>query len=298
MLPWIGRFAHFTATIVRILVRRMRHWTYRDGVLTSSALRVVAVGGFVAILVVALLPSQPPASPSAAVSPSSSSSAAPSPSVAPSVSPSAAPPVMPSLGPATKPLTRTGSKAVALTFDDGPWPTWTARILDQLKAAGVKATFCLIGRQVHANAAVIRRMVAEGHTLCNHTWAHDMALGTRTPAQMKADIDRTDAAIHSVVPGVPIRYFRQPGGKWTTAELRVLSSLGKRALGWNVDPSDWDDPGSAVVASRVVSHTKAGSIVLMHDGGGNRSQTSAALTKILAQFKGRFTLIPLPPAAP
>jgi peptidoglycan-N-acetylglucosamine deacetylase len=295
VLAWTERFAQFTATIVRLLVRRLQHWTYEDGVLTSAARRLVAVGGFIAILFVALLPAHrpgvPSASPAAATPTASASPSAPV-SVAPSASPVA--PVAPA-GPVVKPMTRTGGKAVALTFDDGPWPTWTSRILDELKAAGVKATFCLIGRQVRANAALVRRMVAEGHTLCNHSWAHDLTLGTKTPAQMTADIERTDAAIHAVVPGVPVRYFRQPGGKWTTAELRVLAALGKRPLGWSVDPWDWKDPGTNVIVSRVVSHTRTGSIVLMHDGGGDRTQSYAALAKILAQFKGKFTLVALPP---
>jgi peptidoglycan/xylan/chitin deacetylase (PgdA/CDA1 family) len=295
VLAWTERFAQFTATIVRLLVRRLRHWTYEDGVLTSAARRLVAVGGFFAILLVALLPVHRPGVPSAspaAAAPTASVSPSASASVAPSASPVA--PVAPA-GPVVKPMTKTGSKAVALTFDDGPWPTWTSRILDELKAAGVKATFCLIGRQVRANAALVRRMVAEGHTLCNHSWAHDLALGTRTPAQMKADIERTDAAIHAVVPGTPIRYFRQPGGTWTTAELRLLAALGKKPLGWSVDPWDWKDPGTSVIVSRVVSHTGTGSIVLMHDGGGDRAQSYAALAKILAQFKGKFTLVALPP---
>jgi peptidoglycan/xylan/chitin deacetylase (PgdA/CDA1 family) len=194
-------------------------------------------------------------------------------------------------------MNTTGSKAVALTFDDGPWPGWTARVLDQLKALGIKATFCLIGRQVAANAAVVRRMVAEGHTLCNHSWAHDLTLGSKSAAQIKADIDRTDAAIHAVVPDAPIRYFRQPGGKWTAAEVSVLAAIGKKALGWSVDPSDWDDPGSSAIAGRVLSHTRTGSIVLMHDGGGNRSQTSTALRTILPTLKNKYTLIRLPAAA-
>jgi peptidoglycan-N-acetylglucosamine deacetylase len=298
VLAWSGRFAQFVATAVRILVRRLRYWTYRDGVLTSGALRTVATGGFVVILAIAVLGSLLPSPPLTPVaSPTVGSSA--SPSASPSAKPSASPSVKPV---STKPakgtvMTTTGSKAVALTFDDGPWPGWTVRILDQLKAAGVKATFCLIGRQVAANAAVVRRMVAEGHTLCNHTWAHDLKLGQKTPDQIKADVDRTDAAIHAAVPGVPIRYFRQPGGTWTAAEIKVLAAMGKRPLGWTVDPSDWEDPGSSVIASRVVSHTRTGSIVLLHDGGGNRSQTSTALKRILPALKAKYKLIALPAPA-
>jgi peptidoglycan/xylan/chitin deacetylase (PgdA/CDA1 family) len=111
---------------------------------------------------------------------------------------------------------------------------------------------------------------------------------------MRADIERTDAAIHAVVPGVPIRYFRQPGGKWTAAEVSLVASMGKRPLGWAVDPTDWAKPGTAVIVSRVLSATRAGSIVLMHDGGGDRSQTSAALNTILPALKKKYALVPLP----
>lgn len=287
------RFASFVITVASLLVRRVRNWTYQNGVLTSSARRTVATTGFTVILAIAVIsaiptsPTQPVAAPSALPSAS--------PSVSPSAGPSGSPTDKPPPGKPAKAsvMTTTGSKGVALTFDDGPW-TWTSRVLDQLKAAGVKATFCLIGRQVQARAALVRRMVAEGHTLCNHSWSHDLLLGTRTAEQMRADIERTDAAIHAVVPGVPIRYFRQPGGKWTAPEVRVVASMGKRPLGWAVDPTDWDNPGAAVIASRVLSHTRAGSVVLMHDGGGDRSQTWTALKTILPALKKKFTLIPLP----
>src|SRR6185369_6644307 len=107
----------------------------------------------------------------------------------------------------------TGSAAVALTFDDGPDPVNTPLMLDVLKACGVKATFCLIGNKVAANADLVRRIVAEGHTLCNHTWQHNTQLGTYGPDLIREDLQRTLNAIHSVVPGTPVSYFRAPGGE-------------------------------------------------------------------------------------
>ncbi|NUR50327.1 MAG: polysaccharide deacetylase family protein [Hamadaea sp.] len=281
-------------------LRRLRAWAQSPSVLSSRARRSVASAGFVAILGVAALGSclsgtpKPDTNVSASAPPSSSAS----PSVSPSPSPSAttAPPrkVDESKPPKGSVMTRTGDASVALTFDDGPHPTWTPRVLDQLKAAGVKATFCLIGRQVKANAALVRRMVAEGHTLCNHSWSHDLRLGHRTDAQIKADVLRTDAAIHAVVPGVPIRYFRQPGGEWTAGEVKLLKQMGKVALGWAVDPWDWKNPGVSQIVSRVLGHTSRGAIVLMHDGGGDRSQTNAALRQILPALKAKFVLRALP----
>jgi peptidoglycan/xylan/chitin deacetylase (PgdA/CDA1 family) len=261
----------------------------------SRARLSVAMSGLITILLVALVGSCRTHSPAAAPAPSPTPSrtpAAASPSPQPKPSKKPAPVAL--KPPPGSIITRTGSAAVALTFDDGPQATWTPQVLDLLKRAHVKATFCVIGRQVKANAALIRRIVGEGHSLCNHSWAHDMKLGRRTDAEIRADIQRTDNAIHAVVPGVPITYFRQPGGMWTAAEVRVVKEMGKRSLGWSTDPWDWDTPGTEVIVSRVLSHTHGGSIVLMHDGGGNRSQSVAALRRILPALKSKYSLIAMP----
>ena len=280
----------------------LRVWAGGSSVLSSRARRSVATAGFVAILSVAALGSCLSGTPQAdsSAAPAASPSASPSASASPSPSPSrAATPsskVDQSKPPKGSIMTWTGSAMVALTFDDGPQPTWTPKVLDQLRAAGIKATFCLIGRQVKANAALVRRMVAEGHTLCNHSWSHDLKLGHRTEAEIRADVQRTDAAIHTVVPNAPIRYFRQPGGEWTAGEVRILKAMGKVPLGWSVDPWDWTSPGADQIVSRVLSHTNPGAIVLLHDGGGDRSQTWAALRRLLPALKAKFTLRALPPA--
>jgi len=190
-------------------------------------------------------------------------------------------------------ITTTGTSAVALTFDDGPGP-YTSQVLDLLAQYHVKATFCVIGRQVWANADLIRRIVAEGHSLCDHTWAHDLNLRNRTDDQIRADMQKTLDAIHAVVPGAPVRYFREPGGIWGANTVAIANSLGMIPLHWAVDPSDWMKPGAPAIINRVLSHTGPGSIVLMHDGGGDRSGTVAALRTILPNLTSRFTLIALP----
>jgi peptidoglycan/xylan/chitin deacetylase (PgdA/CDA1 family) len=190
-------------------------------------------------------------------------------------------------------ITTTGTAAVALTFDDGP-SAYTAQVLDLLAEYHIKATFCVIGRQVAANAALIKRIVAEGHTLCDHTWTHDLNLRNRAPDRIRAEMQNTLDAIHAVVPGVPVRYFREPGGIWGANTVAMAESLGMIPLHWAVDPFDWTQPGAQAIISRVLSHTGPGAIVLMHDGGGNRSGTVAALRTILPTLASRFTLIPLP----
>ncbi len=190
-------------------------------------------------------------------------------------------------------ITTTGSAAVALTFDDGPG-AYTAQVLDLLERYHVRATFCLIGRQVAAYAALVRRIVADGDTLCNHTFTHDLWLGTRSPEVIWSELRRTSDAIHAVVPKAGSGYFRNPGGNFTPTTIAIARSLGMASIYWSVDPRDWSRPGTEAIISIVVGRTRPGSIVLMHDGGGDRSQTVTALRTILPTLTSHFTLIALP----
>ncbi|MEV4410594.1 polysaccharide deacetylase family protein [Catellatospora sp. NPDC049609] len=251
-----------------------------------------------------------PASPEASASATTAASPSLDPSPSPSPSPSpAAPSPTPSRAPTRKPTAKptpekagftiqrtTGSSGVALTFDDGPHGTWTPRVLDALKARGVKATFCLVGTQAKGHPELVRRIVAEGHTLCNHSWNHETKLGTLSEAAIRANMQRTNDAIHAAVPGAPIRYFRHPGGAWTAAAVKVSRQLGMSPLGWTVDPQDWRRPSASTIASRVVKNTRAGGVVLLHDAGGDRANTLAALPTIISGLRGKYRLIRLPDA--
>jgi peptidoglycan-N-acetylglucosamine deacetylase len=187
----------------------------------------------------------------------------------------------------------TGSANVALTFDDGPGP-YTSQMLDLLDRYHVKATFCLIGRQVKAYAAVVRRMVADGMTLCNHTWDHDEKLRDHPDDYIRDELVRTNDAIHSVAPNAKIEYFRNPGGLFGPNTVAIARSLGMKPLMWNVDPQDWTSPGTQVIIDNVVKHTHRGSIVLSHDGGGVRTETLAAYRVLIPRLRGRFHLVPMP----
>ncbi|MFF5172552.1 polysaccharide deacetylase family protein [Micromonospora sp. NPDC000089] len=220
---------------------------------------------------------------------------APTPSATPSRPPASArpTPTVPPLRPlpATLPagLSRTsGARGVALTFDDGPHPVWTPKLLDQLRAAHVTATFCLVGVQVRAHPELVARIVREGHQLCNHSWRHDMDLGRRPVAQIRADLERTNQAIRAAVPGAKVPYFRQPGGRWTAEEITVARQLGMRPLHWSVDPQDWAKPPTDMIVHRVEGHARPGAVILMHDGGGDRGGTLAACPRLLADLKHRF----------
>ncbi|MBY8872068.1 polysaccharide deacetylase family protein [Micromonospora sp. PLK6-60] len=182
----------------------------------------------------------------------------------------------------------TGTRAVALTFDDGPSPAWTPKVLDQLRAAGVKATFCLVGIEVKQHPQLVARIVREGHQLCNHSWRHDMDLGRRPIAEIRADMVRTNRAIQAAAPGAKVSFFRQPGGRWTAEEVAVARQLGMQSLHWTVDPQDWTKPAPPLITRRVQAATRPGAVVLMHDGGGNRAATLTACRFLIPDLKRRY----------
>lgn len=188
----------------------------------------------------------------------------------------------------------TGGRGVALTFDDGPDPRYTPQTLALLRSWRVKATFCLVGVNARAYPQLVRAIVAEGHTLCNHSWNHDIRLGSRPRADIQADLSRANEAIRAAAPGASIFYYRQPGGRWTSAVVTVARGLGMTSLHWAVDPADWRRPGPSTIAARVIAGTGAGDIVLLHDAGGDRSGTVSALRSILPSLARRFRLIALP----
>lgn len=199
-------------------------------------------------------------------------------------------------------LRTTGSTVVALTFDDGPDPVQTPRILALLSQYQVKATFCLVGQNVQKHPEIVRDIVAAGHTLCNHTWNHSLTIGKDKPEKIKADLDRTNAAIEAAVPGAKVPFFRAPGGNFTDRLTGVAAQGGMTSLYWQVDPTDWDHQKgetdaahTARVIGEIKKHVRPGSIVLSHDF--NQPDTIAAYEKLLPWLKENFTLgIPGEPA--
>jgi peptidoglycan/xylan/chitin deacetylase (PgdA/CDA1 family) len=189
----------------------------------------------------------------------------------------------------------TGTTSVALTFDDGPGP-YTSQVLDLLDEYHVKATFCMIGRQIHAYQAVVRRMIADGMTLCNHSWDHDEKLGKHSAPSIAQNLQRTIDAIHKVSASATMAYFRNPGGNFTPGTVRVCELLGMRPLYWSEDTDDWTRPGVPAIEKTLLTRTHRDSIVLMHDGGGDRSETVTALRALLHNLSQRYHLIALPTA--
>ncbi|MFI7601078.1 polysaccharide deacetylase family protein [Actinoplanes sp. NPDC049681] len=209
-------------------------------------------------------------------------------------------------GPA-KSLRTTGSDTVALTFDDGPDPVQTPKILELLRENHVKATFCLVGTQVRRHPDMVRQIVAEGHTLCNHTWNHSLTIGKDKPEKIAADLARTNEAIRAAVPDAKIPFFRAPGGNFTDRLVQTAYADGMTSLYWEVDPRDWEhtegeDDAAHVekVVKGVQDHVRPGSIVLSHDF--NQPDTVEAYETLLPWLQENFQLglpsEPEPPVAP
>ncbi|WP_203675824.1 endo-1,4-beta-xylanase, partial [Cellulomonas phragmiteti] len=173
----------------------------------------------------------------------------------------------------------------ALTFDDGPNGADTAELLDVLAAHDLVATFCVIGQNVTApgGAATLRRIVAEGHTLCNHGTSYaDMGAWTR--AQVETDLKANLALIRTALgdPNAPVPYFRAPNGSWgRTASVAV--ALGMQPLGVVNTISDWEPLDEATLTANLRAAMKDGEIVLVHDGGGDRAASVAATRTVVTE---------------
>jgi peptidoglycan-N-acetylglucosamine deacetylase len=169
---------------------------------------------------------------------------------------------------------------VALTFDDGPLPPYTGQVLDVLERYGVPATFFCVGLNVSAFPEEVARIREQGHTLGNHTWSHPF-LPELSRRQLVAQLEHTDSAIMSASGGARPTLFRPPYGSRTPEVAGWLGELDSTVVLWDVDVSDWSMPGAGVIADMTLAQTKPGSVILMHDGGGDRSQTVAALPAII-----------------
>lgn len=175
-----------------------------------------------------------------------------------------------------------GRKVIALTIDDGPSPVYTPQVLRLLEQYRITASFSMIGLEVHSFPSVARDVSAAGHVIANHTWSHvDLAL--YTPAKVASQIDRATETIHRATGQVP-RLFRAPYGAWSRAVFERCARSGMIPLDWSVDPRDWARPGVAAIVRNIMRNTTTGSIILEHDGGGNRAQTVAALKIVLPRL--------------
>ncbi|MEU0398766.1 polysaccharide deacetylase family protein [Streptomyces sp. NPDC006197] len=178
-----------------------------------------------------------------------------------------------------------GGSAVNITIDDGPDPRWTPQMLDILKENGVKAVFCMVGPMAKDHPDLVKRVVAEGHKLCDHTVSHDTTMDKKSVAYQKQQIFEAKKMIEDAAGGATVEYYRAPGGAFTPDSRRLAAAAGMRPLGWNVDTKDFEQPGTASIVNTVKNELSNGPTILFHDGGGDRAQTVAALRQVLPWLK-------------
>jgi peptidoglycan-N-acetylglucosamine deacetylase len=177
------------------------------------------------------------------------------------------------------------AKVVALTFDDGPNPRWTPKVVAILKAQHVRGTFFMVGQMVNNFGKAGKQVAKAGMLVANHSEAHD-DMAKMTDAQVKRDLGDAQDNIERVT-GVRPKFFRFPFGSITPRVQRVAEGMGLAVVEWGLDSGDWEKPSTSTLVSRVTRGVKPGTIVLMHDGGGDRSRTVDALPAIITALKAK-----------
>jgi peptidoglycan/xylan/chitin deacetylase (PgdA/CDA1 family) len=187
-------------------------------------------------------------------------------------------------------------RAVALTFDDGPWPATTSRVLAILRRRHVQATFFVIGYLADRFPELVARERAAGMAVGNHTYNHPQVppFGELPRELVQVQIALGAQSIRRA--GATAQLMRPPGGSYSPDTVQIARNLGERLVLWSVDPADWR-PGTTPgqIAQRVLGAVRPGSIVILHDGGGDRSATVAALPRIIKGIRRRgLRLVAIP----
>jgi peptidoglycan/xylan/chitin deacetylase (PgdA/CDA1 family) len=176
---------------------------------------------------------------------------------------------------------------VAFTFDDGPNREYTGKILDILYKNKSVATFFINGKNIEGNEKLLKKMVAEGNELANHTYNH-YDLTTLTSQQVIDEVNNTQSSLEKVLPGYKLRYVRPPYGIYNDA---VLAAIPYPIILWNLDTGDWNEPDSEKTYQKVMENIKYGDVVIFHD---SSNSTVDAIAKIVPALKERgFQLVTL-----
>ena len=188
----------------------------------------------------------------------------------------------------------TSPKLIALTFDDGPWPQTTSKVLEVLKKQNVKATFFVVGKQVEKHPQLVKQAVAEGHAIGNHSWSHQYHHYSSSAAAH--ELDKTAALVHKLT-GVKTSLFRPPAGILNNGLVASAHQKQYAVVMWSVDSKDWRSGRTTkqALVDNLLKEAKSGGIVLLHDGGGDRSKTIEALPQLITQLKKHgYTFVTVP----
>jgi peptidoglycan/xylan/chitin deacetylase (PgdA/CDA1 family) len=247
--------------------------------------------GLIIVLVVALSGSAHHAKRSSA----SSAAASGSPSATPPRNPEAEANAAVGRVLAYTPFVRAGggnAREIALTFDDGPGP-YTPEVLDVLERFHARATFFVVGKMERYFSASTTRAIRDGNTIGDHTQSHPK-LALLSPRDQREELFEPLVRIELLGADRPT-LFRPPYGSYNASTLRQLQALHLLMVLWSADTQDYQQPGVSVIVQRALAGAAPGAIVLMHDGGGNRSQTVAALPTIITKLRALgYTLVTVP----
>jgi len=182
---------------------------------------------------------------------------------------------------------QSGSRLLALTYDDGPNDPYTWRLMEVLERHEVKATFFLLGRFVQQKPEIARALVAAGHAIGSHTWDHPNLIFAST-AEVRRQLQQTQQAILDAT-GVDVQLFRPPFGGRRPASLRAARALGLQTVMWNVSCYDWKAKSAGEIVARAERQVCGGNVILLHDGeyhrvGVDRSRSVEATDRILSRY--------------
>ena len=175
-------------------------------------------------------------------------------------------------------------RRVALTFDDGPHPVYTEKLLDALKERGVAATFFVTGEHAELHPDIIKRMHEEGHLIGNHTYSH-IQLNSSNREKFQNELIKTNEILRGIT-GEEIQYVRPPYGSW---DKKFETELNMFPVLWNVDPLDWRTSNASRVANSVIKKVSDSSIILMHDY--YKSSVDAAVMVVDALMKQGYEFV-------
>jgi len=181
-------------------------------------------------------------------------------------------------------------KVVALTFDDGPSPIWTPKILDELKKSGVKATFFMLGQHVEKYPDIARRVVLEGHEIGNHTYDHHVLVYYKMD-ELEKEIKEAQSVIKNAT-GETTTYFRPPKAWLTSEEKKKIKELGYKIILWTLNSKDWVNFDDKYIVRYITKNIRPGDIILFHDGGGafsieggNRKETVKTIPRLVEKLR-------------